>query len=917
MKRNFEAIKLDDEDDEVRIVFTSKRETTPKLLTHSSTEASSSSKDVPETLSTSGQTRILPPPPSSSGILLMKTTTATAPVPSYPSAVGMRSSLVPFSAINNFAPATQSLAYRQLSPKIPGLSHIPSIRMGPPYTSGARNIVPYMPSTTAKFMPSTKFMPKASKPMIFRNRFFNLESQSQAYIPTVNLLDVESSDSPSSANSSEAEDDSASVSSNTNEAPDTIQSKKSTEASKVSQPGLKTDPKSAMRTSASSKVIEPIVIESDDEEDSRPSTPSYSPLNSPERNEPQSKRKAKLGTPVKTNPVVSSDVAGPSSALPTPCPPQNIENKVHNDTQGALQELFPKENDPVEDEELSKLLQNGLNMIEPLELMKQIKETPEHEKPKRLNIKGLYSQSKHGNIGKVLSFLHGGTNPCGIVKNEEGKTPLHIAAGKGHLEILLLLLYKAGKGKINIQDHHNRTPLYMAIDKNQMKVAEFLVKSGANIFCLTTEGTNLLHVASRRGNLLAVKWLIKLGVPINQQDNFGWTALMWCAESDNNSLIIRYLVKQGALTNLLDNEMNICLHWSAIAGSFECARELTFGSSDPQINAKNKFGETPLHVAAKGDHYNVVQYLLINGADPNIKNKQNCTPLDVCPSDSKTFHGMRIRTEVGQAKSKPYMYLSDISLGKEKIPVSCINEVDDEKFPQDFIYVVHPEESKNVSVKRGFSTVNPCKCVGSCTSECKCAKLSEKGKLWYSEDGLLDITLFEEESPVLYECTPLCSCWSYCPNRVAQKGIQYPLQIFKTKTKGWGLRTLTPITQGSFILSYIGELITDEEAERREDTYLFNLDLKTSGDEPNCMDALRIGNCGRFINHSCDANMKAVKLFTHHRDVSFPEVAFFAFTDIQGKEELCFNYGDTFWDVKNENGQYCKCMAENCQYQRP
>ena len=52
------------------------------------------------------------------------------------------------------------------------------------------------------------------------------------------------------------------------------------------------------------------------------------------------------------------------------------------------------------------------------------------------------------------------------------------------------------------------------------------------------------------------------------------------------------------------------------------------------------------------------------------------------------------------------------------------------------------------------------------------------------KDGLLDIALFDEESPVLYECTPLCSCWSYCPNRVAQKGIQYPLQIFKTKTKG-------------------------------------------------------------------------------------------------------------------------------------
>ena len=49
----------------------------------------------------------------------------------------------------------------------------------------------------------------------------------------------------------------------------------------------------------------------------------------------------------------------------------------------------------------------------------------------------------------------------------------------------------------------------------------------------------------------------------------------------------------------------------------------------------------------------------------------------------------------------------------------------------------------------------------------------------------------------------------------------------KFSFKGWGLRTLTDIPQGAFILSYVGELITDEEAERRNaDTYLFNLDLK-------------------------------------------------------------------------------------------
>ena len=375
------------------------------------------------------------------------------------------------------------------------------------------------------------------------------------------------------------------------------------------------------------------------------------------------------------------------------------------------------------------------------------------------------------------------------------------------------------------------------------------------------------------------------------------------------------MIKLGAITNLLDNELNICLHWSAIAGSFECTRVLVSGSIDPHINAKNKFGETPLHVAAKGNHYHVTQYLLLNGADHLIVNKSSSTALDVCPAGSKTFHCIRIRHEVGDGKLTTYRHLTDISRGKEKVPVSCVNEVDDEVFPDDFTYITNPEESNCVSVKRGLSTVRPCKCVGDCRSACKCVKLSEKQKLWYSEDGRLDISLFEEESPVLYECTPLCTCWNYCPNRVAQKGIQHPLQVFKTRTKGWGLRTLTTIPMGSFILSYVGELITDEVAEKRnEDTYLFNLDLKTCGDEPNCMDALKYGNCGRFINHSCDPNMKVVKLFTSHRDISFPGLAFFAYKDIEPKEELCFNYGDSFWDVKNKNGMFCKCSSDNCQY---
>ena len=127
---------------------------------------------------------------------------------------------------------------------------------------------------------------------------------------------------------------------------------------------------------------------------------------------------------------------------------------------------------------------------------------------------------------------------------------------------------------------------------------------------------------------------------------------------------------------------------------------------------------------------------------------------------------------------------------------------------------------------------------------------------------------------------------------------------------------MTAIPAGGFILPYVGELITDEEAERRKkDTYLFNLDIKThQGSEPNCMDAVNYGNCGRFINHSCRPNMKAVKVFMDHRDRAFPWLAFFASRNIEARDELCFDYGKQYWEHKLQTGAYCRCNSDNCQW---
>lgn len=72
----------------------------------------------------------------------------------------------------------------------------------------------------------------------------------------------------------------------------------------------------------------------------------------------------------------------------------------------------------------------------------------------------------------------------------------------------------------------------------------------------------------------------------------------------------------------------------------------------------------------------------------------------------------------------------------------------------------------------------------------------------------------------------LCSCHTLtCNNRVVQRGVTHRFQLFKTASKGWGIRTLKAIPKGTYVCEYVGEVISDQEADRREDdSYLFDLD---------------------------------------------------------------------------------------------
>lgn len=120
-----------------------------------------------------------------------------------------------------------------------------------------------------------------------------------------------------------------------------------------------------------------------------------------------------------------------------------------------------------------------------------------------------------------------------------------------------------------------------------------------------------------------------------------------------------------------------------------------------------------------------------------------------------------------------------------------------------------------------------------------------------------------------------CRCGYDCPNRVVQKGIRYDLCIFRTDDgRGWGVRTLEKIRKNSFVMEYVGEIITSEEAERRGQiydrqgaTYLFDLDYV---EDVYTVDAAYYGNISHFVNHSCDPNLQVYNVFIDNLDERLP-----------------------------------------------
>ncbi|XP_078152867.1 histone-lysine N-methyltransferase, H3 lysine-9 specific SUVH6-like [Carex rostrata] len=288
--------------------------------------------------------------------------------------------------------------------------------------------------------------------------------------------------------------------------------------------------------------------------------------------------------------------------------------------------------------------------------------------------------------------------------------------------------------------------------------------------------------------------------------------------------------------------------------------------------------------------------------------------------------------KVQRSKVREGLCFKDISLGKEKLPICVINTIDN-KNPRQFQYItktVYPGWYQKTR-PRGCTCKGPC----SDAKTCSCAG-KNGGQIPFNFNGAI-----VKAKRLIYECGPMCGCPPSCYNRVSQHGIKYPLEVFKTEKRGWGVRSLSSIPSGSFVCEYIGELLRDLEAEQRKnDEYLFDIghnyddsalwegllsddDVITDkvgaslSEEGYTIDALERGNVGRFINHSCSPNLYAQNVLFDHDDKKMPHVMFFACENIPPLKELTYHYNYGIGEVRDSDGSVkvkeCYCSASDCK----
>ena len=213
----------------------------------------------------------------------------------------------------------------------------------------------------------------------------------------------------------------------------------------------------------------------------------------------------------------------------------------------------------------------------------------------------------------------------------DGATALHWAVHKNDAGLVDLLL--AAGADVSVANRYGVRPISLAAENGNAEILEALLDAGAEPNAALPEGETVLMTAARTGNAAAIRVLLVRGADPNLRDGFrGQTALMWAA-ARNNADAVHALAELGADLHAKTETVErapggnrlfyappptgfTALLFAARGGHIDAVQVLLAAGAD--INDTLSDGQSALGVAVANAPWELADYLLDRGADPNL-----------------------------------------------------------------------------------------------------------------------------------------------------------------------------------------------------------------------------------------------------------------------------------------------------------
>jgi ankyrin repeat protein len=236
-----------------------------------------------------------------------------------------------------------------------------------------------------------------------------------------------------------------------------------------------------------------------------------------------------------------------------------------------------------------------------------------------------------------------------------GETALMIAAGTGSLDAVRQL--KLHGADVNASEPRGgQTALMWAAAEGHSDVVAGLVGMGASVNAASRTGFTPLVFAAIKNDVASIKTLLEAGANPNVSLLSGAKPLTVAMQYRHTAAALA-LLEGGADINVRDRGGNAALHLAAQLGDMKLVRELLAKRADPNARTPRStapvgarggggFGrgglageQTPLMMAARGDHEDVMRALVAAGADPTLKAQDGASVLMAAAAGArlKTF----------------------------------------------------------------------------------------------------------------------------------------------------------------------------------------------------------------------------------------------------------------------------------------